>query len=270
VKSATAAEQREDLVLVVADAMLAGTLDDTSGAPVAAATIEIVGGSADGRRAVVGVDGTFSIDQLPAGPVQLRISHPDYPPHQLTAIAGAERVRLRLPVGGGIDGAVIEAASGSPITSIVISGSGPAGATAEGTTDKLGRYKMGALAAGLWKLTVKIPGYLPTTRALDVLAANVPGVMTVHDVRIELQRGALLGGTVRDARGQRIAGATVTVHGPRASTADGVTDAAGEFRIHDAPTGDVEISAEKADLRGSTRTTVHPGDEILGLSVDVR
>ena len=133
VKGATAAEQKEDLVLSVADAILAGVLDDTSGAPVAAATIEVIGGSADGRHAVVGTDGAFTVDQLPAGALKIRIRHPDYPEHDFTVAAGdgKQRVRLRLPLGGAIEGAALEAASGAPLTGLLVTATGPAAATAE-------------------------------------------------------------------------------------------------------------------------------------------
>ncbi len=271
VKGLTAAEQHEDLVLVLADAVLAGTLDDTSGAPVAAATIEVIGGAADGRHAVVGTDGTFSLDQLPVGALRIRIRHPDYPTRDLDVVTsdGKQRVRLRLPIGGAIEGAVIEASSGSPLTSIVVAAIGPAGAGAEATTDKVGRFKLGPLEPGAWKLVLQLPGYLPANRSVEVSAARVPGAATVRDVRIELSRGALVGGTVRDARGQRVAGVTITVRANGVSV-EGTSDSLGDFRIRDCPTGDVELSATKGDQRGGTRTTLRGGDEVLGLAVDMR
>ena len=61
------------------------------------------------------------------------------------------------------------------------------------------------------KLAVTLPGFLPGARAIDVTAARTAGGTTVRDVRIELQRGALIGGTVRDSRGQRVGGAIVRV-----------------------------------------------------------
>lgn len=273
VKGTTPEEQREDLVLVVADAVLAGTLDDTSGAPVAAATIEIIGGSADGRAGVVGADGTFSIDQLPAGALKIRIRHPDYPTKEMevTASDGRERVRLRLPLGGAVEGAVIEETSAAPVAGVTVTGAGPGGATAEATTDKLGRWKLGPLEAGAWKLAVKIAGFLPVSRAVDVAAGRTPGQATLRDIRIELARGATVGGTVRDARGQRVAGATVRVVPMKGGTAvDGTTDTLGEFTIKDAPIGDITVVAMKGDLSGSSRLTLRAGDEVRSVAIDVR
>ena len=125
---------------------------------------------------------------------------------------------------------------------------------------------------GRWKLAVKLPGYLPLARELDVPAAAAPGVTSVRDLRLELRRGALVGGTVRDARGNRLPGVRVTVQAADGSgpTAEGTTDVQGEFRIRDAPTGELAVTATRNDARGSIRATVRPGDEVLGLSIDLR
>ena len=103
-------------------------------------------------------------------------------------------------------------------------------------------------------------------------AGRTPGQITVRDIRIELLRGATVGGTVRDARGQRVSGATVRVVPLQGSgsAVDGTTDALGEFKITDAPTGDVTLIATKGDLTGSTRLTLRGGDEVMSASIDVR
>jgi len=275
VRGTTPAEQREDLLLVVADATVAGILEDATGAAVAGAQLEVVGGAGDGRRAIAAADGTFSIDLLPAGHLHLHIEHPAYPPDDVEVVAASDnqaRVRLRLPLGGGVEGALLDAASGAPIPSVTLAASGPANALAEASTDQAGRWKLGPLKPGRWKLAVKQPGYLAQVRELDVPVAHTPGGTSVRDIRIDLARGALVGGTARDARGQRVAAAHVIVTaitgaGP---TCEGDTDGQGEFRLHDCPTGDVDVVATKADLRGATRTTVRPGDEILSLALELR
>ena len=210
-----------------------------------------------------------------AGPLRVRVQHPDYPPAELEtrATSGAvQRVRLAIPLGGAIEGAVIDATSGAPQTGIVIAAMGPGGATAEATSDKAGQWRLGPLATGTWKIVVKLPGFLAYSREVAVTAARTPGQTSVRDVRLDLLRGALVGGTVRDARGQRLAGATVRVvpANGSGSAVEGTTDNLGEFKIRDAPTGDVIVTATKDNASGATRATVRPGDEILGLSIDVR
>lgn len=269
-----ARQQREDLVLDTADAILAGALDDVTGAAVAGATLEIVGGSADGRTAVTSADGTFELTMLPKGRVRVRVTHPDYPAADLEAVASTtgERARLRLPLGGQVEGVLLDDATGDPIPGTTIDARGPAGATADATTDAKGLWRLGPLRPGTWRIEVKLPGYRPAYRELDVPVSRAPGTTSVRDIRIELARGALVGGTVRDRRGQRVMGARITVRradgtGEPATTE---TDAQGEFRVHDAPTGTLVISAVLGDEAGSTSATVRGGDEVLGLSIEIR
>ena len=272
VPGTTPAERHEDLVLAVADAMVAGILEDATGAAVRGAQLEVVGGVGDGRRAIAAADGTFALDLLPAGRLRLHIEHPAYPPEDVDVVAAAgnpARTRLRLPLGGGVEGALLDAASGAPIASVSLAATGPGNALAEGSTDRAGRWKLGPLTPGRWRIAVKQPGYLTQTRELDVPVAHVPGGTSVHDIRLELARGALLGGTVRDARGQRTAAAHVVIAGA-GQTCEADTDGQGEFRIHDCPTGDLVVAATKAGLRGETRATVHPGHEVLGVSIELR
>jgi protocatechuate 3,4-dioxygenase beta subunit len=273
VRGATPGERREDLVLVVADAILAGTVDDMTGAVVAGATVEVIGN--DSRRGVTGNDGTFSIDMLAEGAHHVRITHPDYPPVELDATAsqGARtRARLRIPLGGAAEGVLLDAASASPIAGMAITADGPGNATADATSDKAGQWKLGPLQPGWWKIIVKQPGYLPLAHDVEVPRARSPGTTSVRDIRLELQRGALVGGTVRDARGQRVAGATITVKRADGTGAavEGMTDTQGEFRIHDAPTGELVVTATKGETISAIRASIRAGDELLSLAIDLR
>jgi hypothetical protein len=270
------AERTEDFVLAVADATLVGLLEDAAGATVAGAQIEIVSpGAGSGRLAIAAADGTFSIDVLPEGSHRLRIRHPDYPMVELDATAtpgGKTTSRLKLPLGGGVEGVLLDDHSGEPLGGLVIEATGPRGLTADATAETSGRWKLGPVTPGKWKLAVKTPGYLPLTRELDVPVSRAPGAVSVRDIRLELRRGALVGGTVRDARGNRLPSAKITVQAADGSgpIAEGLTDAQGEFRVRDAPTGDLAVTATRNDARGTVRVTVRPGGEVLGLSIDVR
>ena len=266
-------EQDVDLELDTADATLAGTVADDRGTPLGGAHVEVVGGAGAGRGAVTAADGTFSIDMLPRGPLRVQVQHPDYPTTTLAASASdaGDRAHLVVPIGGGIDGALLDD-TGQPIAGVTLSAAGPEGAQAEATSDAAGRWKLAPLAAGAWTVHVRLPGYLATQRDVDVPVATTPGEASVRDLRIDLARGALVGGTVRDTRGARIAGAHVVV---RAADGDGPTvegdaDATGEFRLHDCPTGELVITATSGDASGDARVTARAGDELLGVEVDVQ
>jgi len=268
--SPTPDEHREDLLLALADAMIAGTLDDATGAPVGNAHVEVISGAPEGRHAIVADDGTFAIELLPAGTVRLAITHPAYPRYEVDAVAndGKTRARLRLPLGGIVEGALLDAA-GTPLPNIAIEGSGPGTAVADAASDAQGRWKLGPVIPGSWKLVVKVPGFLPLSRTVVVPASRAPGETSVRDIRLDLARSAVLGGTVRDDRGARVANARVTIT-VGDLVAEGDTDGQGEFRIRDAPTGDLEVVATKGDKRGTTRLSVRGGDELLGLSIELR
>jgi hypothetical protein len=268
-----AAERREDITLDAADAILAGTLDDAGGAAVAGATIEVLSGTGKGRNAVTDADGTFSIDMLPSGRVRVRVTHPDYPADELEATASAgQRVRLRLALGGYVEGVLLDATSGEPIAGMTIDAKGPAGTRAEATSDAKGQWKLGPLKPGTWRIEAKLPGFIAVTRDVDVPASRAPGTTSVRDVRIDLERGALVGGTVRDRRGQRVGGAHITIKRSdgRGEPVETDADSQGEFRIHDAPAGLVVVTATYGGASGSTSTTVRPGAEVLGLAIEIR
>ncbi len=271
----TPAEVTRTFVLVVADAVLNGVIDDATGATVPAATLEVTAGGGIGRRAVAGPDGGFSIDLLPPGPLRIRVRHPDYPTVELDATAasrGGPTARLRIPLGGAVEGVILDAASGAPLAGIAITAAGPGEVVASATTTKSGTWRLGPLTPGRWRVSAKASGYLVATRELDVEAAPAPGAVSMRDVRIELARGALLAGTVRDDRGQRLIGVTVAVVRSDGTgvRAEGVTNSQGEFRIRDTPTGEVALIARRGDAGGSLRVTVRPGDELLTLELTIR
>jgi len=270
-KGPTADEHEENLVLEVADASLAGTVADASGLPIRAAELEVLVGNDEARRGTTQPDGTFALDMLPRGHVRVRVSHADYPTIELDAVTASngERVHLVVPLGGAVEGALLDGTRGTPLAGVTIESHGPGGASAEATTDATGRWKLGPLAKGGWKLDVKLPGYLPFTQSVEVPAATRAGTTTVRDIRIDLARGALVGGTVRDSRGQRVSHARVVVKSATTEV-EGETDAQGEFRIHDAPTGDVSVQVSRGEQGGSTHVTVRGGDEVLGLALEIR
>lgn len=267
----SAASWTEDIVLDVADATLAGRVVDASGVSIGSAQLDVIGGAGQRRHAVASDAGTFSIDKLPRGNLRLRVTHRDYPAAEFDVVASTtgEQLRLVLTSGGAVEGAIVDGANGSSLPGLTLSAEGLDGAKAETSTDKAGRWRLGPLRPGRWRIRVAQPGYLPHVRDLDVPAASRTGATSLRDIRIDLMRGAMVGGTVRDGRGQRVAGAHIVVSSQTVDVS-GDSDARGEFRIHDAPTGDIVVTATRGNASGQTRATVRPASEVLGLAIEIR
>ena len=259
-----------ELVLVVADAVLTGMVVDDGGLPVRGARVTVTAGVAAGRSAVVD-DAGFKIDRLPPGDVTVRIEHPDFPSVDGTA-STSEIARLVLPWGGGIEGMVFDHHTGSAISSVTVSASGPNAARVEASTAADGKFSLVPLTPGSWTLRVVASGYRKFAHAVDVAAGDRPAQITTRDVHLELARGAHLAGTVRDARGASVVGARVVAHDPDDRDGDiaTITDADGAFHLSDTPTGRVVVDVSKGDLAGSETVEVSPGDERLSLILELR
>jgi Carboxypeptidase regulatory-like domain len=272
VPGSIAAERREDLTLTVYDAVLRGTVDDARGAPVGAARISVAQGPAQGRSAASAEDGSFSISQLPTGSLRLLVEHAEFPPFQVTVDVAAP-ARLSLPFGGGIEGRMLDA-TGGPAGGVRFTATGPSTSTTPApsidlTTARDGTWKLLALRPGTWQLAVRRSGNLPLTRTVAVPAGDRRGQITVRDLVLALARGGSLAGTIRDRRGSRLPNALVVARSSDGTTCESRSDANGEFRLRDCPTGDLELSAEQAGARISTQLFLRPSQEIVTLVLEV-
>jgi hypothetical protein len=227
---------------------------DAMGFPVRGASVRIASGAARGRRAVTDDGGRFLIPALPAGRYQIEVVSRDHP----SARAGADTadpVRVALASGGGIRVAVVDRQTRGAVAGAHVSASGPDGARASAVTDAGGHAELRALATGRWRLRATAPGFAAVERAVEVAAR-------ADDATLELSRGAMLAGVVRDANGERVAGARVSVGG-----AETTTDQNGAFRLADVPSGRVVIECESEGRRGQQSLNLAPGDQIVTLEL---
>ena len=274
-----ARDEHVDLVLVIADGAVEGELDDPTGLPVAGAHLVVVGGAgadvaSGARRTTTDQAGRFRIGSLPPGKVALRVEADGFPVQALETPTETD-LHLTIALGGGLEGLVFDRLTGEPIAGAAITATGPGGQRRDAETPAGGRLSLVPLTAGAWHVRVTLTGYLPTSRTVDVPVGDWPGQVTVRDLRFELERGALLGGVVRDRFGSRLPGASVTVRRAGAgagddATATGRTDADGAFRLVDVPTGELEVTVEKDALRGAATLTLRPGDEYLSLQIEAK
>jgi hypothetical protein len=261
------ADRTLDITLVVADAAVEGVVEDPAGLPLVGARIAVDGGAADGRATVAGPGGRFRIAMLPAGPLHLRVEHPDYPPQRFLDDTGDD-ARLRLAYGGGLELVVFDHHTGSNLAGIPVIATGPDRDRREVTTDPSGRVRLVPIAAGPWRLAVRTPGYVAARLDATVPVGQRGGQITATDLRLELERGAIVAGTVRDRAGDRVARATIAIRrGDLEVTA--TADAQGEFRAVDVPTGAVTVTATKGPATATATLELRPGDERGGVELMV-
>jgi len=260
-------ERVHDAALAPADATLRGRVLDGDRLPVRGAEVEIEAGGARGRRGATDDTGWFEIASVPAGDARVRVDHAEYPP-QSFPITTSDDAAITLAWGGTIEAQVIDHHTGEPMPGVTVAVVGPTGRIEVPTGDD-GDLHAGPLLAGRYTLEVAVPGYLPVEHVAEVAAGTTVGAVTVRDVRLALERGALLAGVVRDKNGARISGATVVVTRAGGATAEGKTDSDGEFRLRDVPTGDVTVKITKGALAATQSLRLAPGDELLSFTAAV-
>lgn len=252
-----AAPRREiSFELARLEAELSGRVLDEGGFAVKGATVRVLAGPRTARRQLVtGEGGRFAVAAEADGHYRIEVASADHPRTELTLESGREATVV-LAAAGAISALVRDADSRSPLAGLRVTARGPRRARATAVTGDGGIGELAPLAPGRWTLSVHARGYTPATVALEV------GAGTRATPTLELSRGAVLAGVLRDGDGVRVAGAEV-----RCGRVSTTTDGEGRFRVEDAPTGAVEIWAEEGDASGVLELEVAPGDELITLEL---
>jgi protocatechuate 3,4-dioxygenase beta subunit len=254
--------REENFTLVQADAEIRGRVSDAGGLAVAGATLRVVsGGSA--ARAVTDGGGRFLLAGVVGGRHRVRVEHPDFPAAEREITTGADS-EIRLDAGGAMEIEVRDRA-GAAVAGAKLVARGPDGGTRRATTDRRGAARLSPLAAGTWAVQATARGYADGVVDVEIASSTRPGEIPAAAVRIDLGRGAILAGVVRDQNGERLSGARVAVGNSRTTT-----DADGRFRLTQVMTGPVVIEAEKDGASGALELELAPGDELVTLELRVQ
>ena len=254
--------REENFTLVQAEAEIRGRVSDAGGLAVAGATVRVVsGGSA--ARAITDGGGRFLMAGVVGGRHRVRVEHPDYPAAERDVATGADS-EIRLDAGGALAIEVRDRA-GAAVAGAKLVARGPDGGTRRATTSRGGAARLSPLAAGTWAVQASARGYADGVVDVEVASSGRPGEIPATAVRIELDRGAILAGVVRDHNGERVSGAAVAVGNSRTTS-----DADGHFRLTQVMTGPVVIEAEKGAARGALELDLAPGDELVTLELRVQ
>ena len=255
--------RQEDFILARADAEIAGRVLDGSGLAVRGASVRVdTPGLTGVAAAVTDAAGRFRLTGVPVGRHRIHVEHADYPPLDTEARTGVDS-QLELPLGGGVEITVRDRSTGAALRGArVTATAGPARREASAGPD--GHAALANLAAGAWTIAAAAPGYAAGAVTVQVSAGRRPGDITARDLAIDLTRVATLAGVVRDQRGERLAGAEVSVDGALSRT---TSDEQGRFRMTDAPSGAIILTARKGARHGSLRLDLAPGDELVTLEL---
>ncbi|HEY3351897.1 MAG TPA: carboxypeptidase-like regulatory domain-containing protein [Polyangia bacterium] len=256
-----------DIKLARGGEVLRGRVLDARERPVAGVRVTVVEpGRRGGQTAVSGPRGDFAATGLGPGPYRVEARHQDYPPVDLTDVGLGQDLTVRFPAGGGVSGLVRDEVNAAPLARAEVElrprGGGGAAAGAQ-VTRRGARFEARGLAPGPWRLNVRAPGYVARAIDVDVPPTDRVGEVTARDVLVELTRGAVAAGEVRDEHGDRIPGAEVRLgsHAVRSG-------ARGEFRLEELPAGDQVLRARRAGyVDGELQVTLRAGDETRGLDL---
>ena len=224
-----------------------GVVRTRDGTPIGGATVLTYARSESATRPPTTVsdeDGTFALGGLQPGNMPLHVSAPGYAPLQQSVAAGADDLELVLDPGGTVIGSVVDA-KGQPVDGATLfaqteetgENRGHGFATAD---EGGGRFTLRDLRSGRYVIQARAPKHG------EAAAQAVVGAGRTTDVgAVRLRPGGTVRGTVVDAAGEPVAGASVRVETgtPRALDSIAQTDGRGAFEIAGVPPGQFHVAA---------------------------
>jgi uncharacterized GH25 family protein len=199
-----------------------------------------------GKFTVTGLsEGSYSISIHSKGLVTERREKIEVTPGEAVDIGD-----ITLSAGATLHGTVVEAGTGKPIGGAAVSIEGPGlfnmgefiiGNAEKGLlTEPNGSFTLAGLAPGEIEILVKHESY-STKRKQVAIAGGVPPA----EITVELSSGGVIEGTVRDSKGELVAGGMVMVMRGFTPSGDGPvpTDEFGHFRVERLPPGTYRVMA---------------------------
>jgi Domain of unknown function (DUF1929)/Carboxypeptidase regulatory-like domain len=228
----------------VTNGTVTGTVTNTSGAPIQGASV-----SSGGNGAITGADGGYTL-QVPAGSANLTAALAGYQnaSETVTVTAGATTQAATLqiqPVNpGNVTGRVVDS------NSAALSGASVNASGLNTITAADGSYALNNLPAGQTTIRASLTGFQSGSTTVTVVAAT-----TTAAPPITLVSGSgSITGTVRNASGAAIAGASVGYGGGTATT-----DANGNYTLTGVPVGTVQLVASASGFQSVTQSVTVSG-----------
>lgn len=245
-------------------------IDKASGAPVTEFSAGVSGETSGGGMRIMmqpvmksfrSDDGTFALEGLPAGPLQLIVSAPGYVQHRVPGLVLEEGkpvsdLEVALEAGTRITGRVT-GPDGKPLASVSVGqrsqGRGAMGGFGAGglmvPTDAEGNYQLEAVEAGEKTILFEKEGYPSTTKTVTVSGREMK-------LDVQLGRGTTVAGVVVTDSGSPVQGARVYLQGASAGFKEAMTDSSGAFRFEGVADGRVSFAAQKSGFVEAELTDV--------------
>lgn len=230
-------------IVLTSNQVLMGRVVEPDGSPVPAAVIDLSGGDAS-HRVQANEEGYFQWDPATRGAWTAIASSPRHDPSAATRLHLGREVVLQVTPGGAIRGRVVDGRRPVPEYTISVAFPEFAGGVQHhhrqlaSTTvdDRRGRFEIGPLPSGRYRLIVSSADHAPTTTdPITVSAGRI-----TEPVVIRMESGSVVSGTIRDRQTQEpIAGVHVTISSfmPDDRQVQANTDADGRFVLEDVPSG---------------------------------
>jgi len=250
-------------------ATIAGRVLDENAAPVAHADVTIMPASYEQSRSAARVgppqtrtanDGTFTATGIDAGEAQMIVQKQGYAMHRRTIDAsGTTSVDVTLTRGLSIQGTVTR--GGRPVARAQVLAVSPAigGDHQTAVSDEDGRFTLSGLIAARYSVTASLDEQ--RTEVRDVDPAKQKEIVLALDAQ---QHGVVFGLVtgIPPATGGKSTRRVVMVHSEDGS-AEGMIDDAGNYRIENAPVGDVSVLALVETSTRSVRTSTRKQIEVV-------
>ncbi|MCP3065683.1 carboxypeptidase regulatory-like domain-containing protein [Myxococcus sp. K38C18041901] len=237
-----------------------GSVRDTAGQPIEGATVlaNSRGTVYYGTEALTGADGRFELEEATLGTHHFTVSAKGFLPTETTVVEVTHRtppVELTMERAFVVEGLVVDEA-GTPLTEVTLSAmkwlrqpkgrrdgkphdlehGDPDAPFADGpvidaATDDTGRFVLNLPSPGLYRLSPNVTGFLETTLEVEAPA---------RDVRVVMQRGARVVGTVVNLKDAPIPNVAITLRpvGQEEPVPIWVrSDAQGAFQLEGVPPG---------------------------------
>ncbi|PIU47906.1 MAG: hypothetical protein COS94_04960 [Candidatus Hydrogenedentes bacterium CG07_land_8_20_14_0_80_42_17] len=238
------AETKTIVIKLVKKAKLTAQVVDASNQPIPGVAVTFTGTSGGNYPSqtlnlTTDAQGWFQVEGLPPGSYAITLdkSSENYAPKTVTVTLGDgeakmdQYVLLKLGV---IEGTVTRAnATNDAVPNVTVTVAGPV--TKMNATDAQGHYRIEALLAGNYAVSVTAQGYV-TPSSQNATAVN--GQIT--PVNFVLQKLGSLSGNVQSTTGSAISGATIMISGAITKTA--TSDGSGHFNFDELPPGVYSIS----------------------------